>query len=171
MKTNNDLERLISRFLDDEASPAERSALRQQTARDAAAEALFEDHAALDREIRGALRRSLGRPLQTRRPQPLWQRVGQAFALGIAACLAAMLWVRPAEPARSNPHAAHEQVNSASWFGGSALPAPAPAPGDEWSSEIARPREHRWIVIPSGRAGDVLIIEMDQPPARDGRDF
>ncbi len=174
MSTNLDIERLISRFLDDEASHAERAELRRKTAQDPAAEALFEDHAALDREIHAALRRSLGRPLQTRRPQPFWQRAGQALALGIAACLAAMIWVRPADQAQKSAHPAREQVNAASWFGGNPAPTVAPTPGDEWSAEAGprpRPREHRWIVVPSGRSGDVLIIEMEQPRTHDGRDF
>lgn len=176
MNTNHDLERLISRFLDDEASAAERAALRKLARSDTSAEALFEEHAALDREIRAALRRGLGRPLHARRAQPVWRSVGRAAALGLAACLAAFMWLGPTELRPARPQNPHDRLNAASWFGGNSINAPRTAGGDEWIADAPPARAdvpaRRWIVVPSGRDGELLVIEVPPPrtPLRQ-RDF
>ena len=61
MNESAELERLISRFLDDECSADERRVLHRTLRDDPAAAALYEEYTALDREIGHAMRSALGR--------------------------------------------------------------------------------------------------------------
>ncbi|MGE0479871.1 MAG: hypothetical protein AB7Q17_05300 [Phycisphaerae bacterium] len=165
-EASEQLERLISRFLDDEASADERRALRGATRRDAAAAALLDETQTLDREIGRALRHALGRGLAIR---PLVHRWSTAARLGLvaaAACLSLLIWRPPAPPTATD----REQPRGASSWGVSGAKW-----GDVFStapSAQARPQDrardgHRdWIVIPGTRPGEYWVIERNDVQTR-----
>jgi anti-sigma factor RsiW len=163
----HDLERLISRHLDDECTPDERRALHARLRRDPHAAALFEEHSALDREIKHALRHALGHRSVRAQPGPAWKRVARAIVLAAAACLALLIWSLPAHraPTTGKKGPAH----AGSWF------AEAPAAGDTLVKSPVyseRPQirftkpETDWIVIPSDTPGEFLVIEVNRVPTR-----
>ncbi len=155
------LERLISRYLDGEATSAESAALRRQTRHDPHARALLDELTAIDGEVGGALRRAMGRgPVQRGVPrrEPLIFRI---VAVGIAASLAALLWLAPPtfRPDRRGVQAA------GSWF----EPAETRVDSVEASPEIfERPALHvhdttqHWLVVPGARPGEFLMIEVQR---------
>ena len=110
------LERLISRYLDDECTRLERRELNAKLRRDPQAAALFEEHAALDREVKHALRAALRHTPERRRPLP--PTAGDAFV--------------------ENPERFKRPVN---WVG--------------------KP-EAKWIIVPSDRPGEYLVIEVNR---------
>jgi anti-sigma factor RsiW len=158
----HELERLISRHLDGECTPRERRELNARLRRDPQAEALFEEHAALDREIKHALRTALRHRPERRRPAPLWEQAARVVIVAAAACLAVMFWFAPAhKPGVSQP----AQAGVQSWF------ASPPTAGDtfvEGPERFNRPvnwvskPEARWIVVPSDRPGEYLVIEVNR---------
>ncbi|MBI5863752.1 MAG: hypothetical protein HZB38_04445 [Planctomycetes bacterium] len=162
----NNLERLVSRYLDDECSVEERRQLRQLLRKDAEAEAFFEETAALDREIGRAMRHALGRPVVLRRQSPRWIQIGRAIALGAAACLA-WVFLNPGGSATSQRPEQGRPMR-ASWF------APPPAPADTMSDTRGydRPQvrldntESRWIVVPGERPGEFLVVEVKRVKTR-----
>ena len=158
----HDLERLISRHLDDECTPRQRRELNARVRREPAAAALFEEHRALDHEIRHALRRALGHAPSRHRPLPLWERAARVFAVAAAASLAAAFWFTPAQDASSNSRAA---AQGRSWF------ASPPSVGDtliDTPRRFNRPQirvgrpDTNWIVIPSETPGEFLVIEVNR---------
>jgi len=159
-ETHPEIERLISRFLDDECSEAERRTLKTTLRRDPAAALFLDESQDLDREMNYALRAAMGRSPLRRRAVPLWSRVGRWVGVGIAASVALVLWLSPsASPERG----VGERRHASSWF------APIPNPGDTFvdeAKEFERPRtyldgsQREWIVIPSDRRGEFLIVEV-----------
>lgn len=178
----HELERLISRFLDAEASAAERRELRTTLKRDPAAEALFEETAALDRELGRAMRRALRRQIVLHPVRRSWASLGRAGAVAAAACLAvAIWWQAPQRPISGTANPGQTQLAGSSWFAPSAaLPAEA---GDSLTAMPAaagvphqrvRTAQRDWILIPSDRPGEVLVIEVQRTQTRmkaAGRDF
>ena len=169
----HDLERLISRYLDDECTPQQRRELNARLQRDARAAALFEEHAALDREIKHVLRSALRRAPDRSAALPLWERTARVFVVAAAACLAIMFWfASPREPASPGTEAS-AQTSVQSWF------ASPPSAGDTLVERperfnrpvnwVGRPRTE-WIVVPSGKPGEYLVIEVDRIPMRSTRD-
>jgi hypothetical protein len=161
----HDIERLISRHLDDEATADERRALNAQMRRDPAAAALFEDYAELDREVKHALRSVLGH--SPMRSAPVWQRTLRVFALAAAACIAVMFWSMPGGE-RTTP-GPQGPTQASSWF------APPPAAGDtlvEYPTRFDRPQmrftrpQTDWVVIPSDTPGEFLVIQVKRVPTR-----
>lgn len=159
----HDLERLISRHLDDECTPQERRELNARLGRDPAAAALFEEHRALDHEIRHALRRAVRGSFPHQRPLPLWERATRLLAIAAAACLAATFWLAPPQDAASRQGRAAAQGHS--WF------ASPPTGGDtliETPRRFIRPQirvgrpEADWIVIPSERPGEFLVVQVNR---------
>ena len=161
----HDIERLISRHLDDEATADERRALNAQMRRDPAAAALFENCAELDREVKQALRSVLGH--SPMRAAPVWQRTLRVFVLAAAACIAVMFWSMPGgeRAMPGQPGAAR----AGSWF------APLPAAGDtmvEYPARFDRPQmrftkpQSDWVVIPSDTPGEFLVIQVKRVPTR-----
>jgi hypothetical protein len=179
-----ELERLISRFLDDEASGAERRELRAILRRDPAAEALFEETAALDRELGRALRRALRRQIVLHPARRPWAALGRAAAVAAAACLAVVVWWQA--PLRQPPSVSGfdpPRYVGSSWF---APPAPQAAPAELGDSmtvlpaaaavphQRVRSARRDWILIPGDRPGEVLVIEVQRTQTRlkaSGRDF
>lgn len=169
-EANEQLERLISRFLDDEATDDEQRRLRQQLRRNPGAQALFEETAAVDREARLALRRALGRPAApVARERWQWIRLG---GMAIAACVAAAVWF--SAPAwhtggGDGPDQAGALPGSGSWF------APLPTSGDTVRRDISAyesphlrvgKMDRKWIVVPGRRRGEYILIEVDRTRAK-----
>jgi hypothetical protein len=158
-----DLERLISRYLDGESPPRERRELNDRLRRDPRAAALFEEHSALDREVKSALRYALDRPPVAGRVLPRWERLARVVALAAAACLAAMFWLTPNRSAPGSHDRAAAQA--ASWF------APPPTFGDTLIAQperfnrpqirVDRPNTN-WILVPSDKPGEFLVIEVER---------
>lgn len=170
----NDFERLVSRYLDEECSPEERRQLESLLHRDRDAEAFFEETAALDREIGRLMRQSLGRSVVVRRPAARWRRAMRYSALAVAACAGLLLspqgwWSIFGPPAADEPGESGRQPARASWF------APPPAGGDIYGPD-ARPFERaqvrvdksdrEWIVVPSERPGEFLVVEVKRVKTR-----
>ena len=167
------LEHLISRILDEEATASERRDLNAQLRRDPAAAALFEAERALDREFKVVLHRALGHSIVHKRPRPIWERTARTLALAAAACLTLLFWSLPAE--KTTPE--NVQAAATSWFrspspGSDALttdPAalePAVTPLQDTNAD--------WIVIPSDKPGEFLVIEVNRVKTRmvvNQRDF
>jgi hypothetical protein len=165
-----DLERLISRCLDHEATRLEQRRLRTLERSDPRAAALVDDYVTLDRELGRVLRVAMGRaPLLPLR-RTVWPRFGQLAALAAAACLAVMVWISP--PQRSpRPDGRGPARASASWFAPSAA---VPHLGDEAELQPvdSRPRvrlrdtNRDWILIPGERPGEYMVIEVERVRTR-----
>jgi len=170
---SENLEHLISRYLDDEASAADRRELDAALRRDPRAQALFDESVALDRELRSALRSAARRAGSAARPGALRRRAGWSGValLGMAASLAAAFWVFPVS--RSTHEAGQSETragqsgwpvqNGGSWF------VPPPAPGDSFVPETAvaavphirvEDTQREWIVVPGRRPGEFLVVEV-----------
>ncbi len=163
------LERLISRFLDDEARADERRALRETLRQDAHAHALFEEHSALDREIGTAMRRAMRRGVRGSARRAWWLSVARNLALATAACIGAAVWMRPAAPQTPAERQRAGRTEAASWF------APPVEAGDQLRDSTARyerpavgvvaPSEN-WIVVPGERPGEFLVVEVQRVRTR-----
>jgi len=163
-----ELERLISRYLDDEATRAERRELRRLERSDPTAAALVDEYATLDREIGRALRTALGRsyPLPARHAP--WWRIGELVAVAAAACLMAMVWMNTSRV--TSPPGGNGRVQAASsWF------APPAAQADRFEplpDSYERPRQRLrdtdldWILIPGDRPGEFMVIEVNRARTR-----
>ncbi len=168
--SSSELERLISRYLDDEATPQERRELNVRMRSDPAVEALVDDYASLDRELGNALRGALGRTRVLPVGRSLWARAGSLVGLAAAACLALMVWMRPVQPAGrpADRQPVHAGVPT-SWF------APA-VPQDQTVQRVnrsferpqrrQRQTEREWILVPGERPGEYLIIEVKRVRTR-----
>jgi len=160
------LERLISRYLDEECDGIERRELQGLLRRDPQADALFEESRALDREVSRALRAALGRSHVRRRRLPFWTRLGRVGMVAAAACLALLLWVSPG--GRQRNRTADAGGSRGSWF------APPPVWGDtlEEREDFERPQvwlddsERQWIVVPSDAPGEYMVVEIKRVKTR-----
>lgn len=159
-----ELDRLISRFLDNECTSEERRALNRRMDSDAAVRCEYEDYAGVDREAGHALRLLVSRTMRPARPLARWLRIGRAAALATAACLAAVIWI----PERGSGKAGGNDASGASLFA-------APNWGDLIQAEkpiMDRPHireqdsDRRWIMIPSERPGEFLLIELNRTRTR-----
>ncbi len=159
---SHDLEHLISRYLDNECTRRERRELNAELSRDPESAALFEEHAALDREVKHALRATLRHTPVRRRPLAPWEQAARVVVVAAAACLAVMFWFAPPnEPQTPTP----AQAGVQSWF------ASPPTAGDafvERPERLNRPinwvgkPETKWIVVPSDQPGEYLVIEVNR---------
>ena len=172
------LERLISRYLDNEATPAERGVLRRTLDQDQAARALYEELSGLDIEVQRALHRVLDRPaLHASRAGWFW-RTAQTVGLAAAACLMMMLWTWPADPGRFGRSDSSRAPTQGGVFPHSS------APTTQWRPEMLdqpvevapellerpyRGRRHttrNWILIPGEDPGQVYVVEVNQIQTR-----
>jgi hypothetical protein len=164
---SDNLERLVSRYLDGECSPEERRQLKAMLRKDSAAEDFFEQTAALDREVGRAMRQSLGRTLVIRRRTPLWVRASRIAVLSAAACLAWLVLRTPDTPPISGQNGL-TQPRRASWF------APQPVAADTLAAqpEPERPQvrmdkmDRHWIVVPGDTPGEFLVVEVKRVKTR-----
>ncbi len=158
------LERLISRCLDGEASAEERRDLQRALRRNPSADALFEEYAALDREAGHAIRAAVAAPgigPVLRRPS-IWREAG----LALAACVAMLVWLQPLERPSAGGAA---DASRASWF------APPPTTTDSWTDDARSVErlgvpmadtDREWIVVPGERPGEYLVIEVNRTRTR-----
>lgn len=161
IERHENLERLVSRYLDGECSVAERRQLQALIRKDADAEAFFEETAALDREIGQAMRAAVVRPPLSPRGHSRWFRIVRVAALSAAAC-AAWLVFRPNGSLPRTHQSGDARPKMASWF------SPPPVAGDSLSenSAVERPEvllnqaNRQWIVVPGERPGEFMIVEV-----------
>ncbi len=167
--SGDQLERLISRFLDGEASPEESRVLNEELRTSPAARVLYEDLAALDREAGQVLRSALGRAHRAPQQRPRrWVTAGRIATAAAAACLAFVIWHRSDGEARDTapPHRATNQAGAmSSWF---APPAETTELVASSQPEYVRPSvrldntEREWILVPTERPGEYLMVEIDR---------
>lgn len=168
MNEPGELERLITRHLDDACGPDERRRLERLTRRDPRAEAMFEEYAALDREVGAAMRQALGRSAgkRLRGGGGGWTRWRRALSVGMAACLAGVLWLAPPEraPTARGPRQA-----------GSLFAAPPTAHDtldQRGASVFGRPQirvdvpDREWILVPGEVPGEYLVVEVNRVRSR-----
>lgn len=155
------LERLISRFLDDEATVGERRELNARVDADPAARLLFDESVDLDREAGRALRTAMNRPLHVRVGSPAWVRTWGAVALAAAAGLALMLGISvPGWQGRAGNGGANQAgfFHNPSW---SDVMKADPARFDRPRVQY-RGRQRELILIPSDRPGEFMVIELNR---------
>ncbi len=169
-QSSEQLERLISRLLDDESTPAQRRELRAMTRSSPAAQALFEEYAALDREAGCAMRQALGRTLTLRPASGPWVRFGRLIAVAAAACLAAGVWLGAPGGKSANSRGRTERASSTGWFapGQTGDQAAEPVGPSDYERPHVRLRntQRDWIVIPGSRPNEYLLIEVDRVQTR-----
>ncbi|MFO0837266.1 MAG: hypothetical protein U1D55_01975 [Phycisphaerae bacterium] len=171
MTPSERLEHLISRYIDGESTYRERRELRSRMNSDPQAASLFDEISSLDREMAWAMRRALHR---RGRFVPVWIRAGSGLGLAAAACLAAFAWLWSPAHKPQTPGREGDSRQAASWF------APPPAAGDSFEPQFVDPSSGRrsgetsgrWIVVPSDRRGEFLIVEIKharpRPPRASG---
>jgi hypothetical protein len=160
-----DLERLISRYLDDEATPAERRELEARADADPTVESLLIETAAIDREIGRAMRIAMGRtiPLTARHRKKV--RWIQAIGFAAAACIGLAVLLNPREKPSQPMHRQPAAPARASWF---APPAQQTDMVDQVDPADVRPQlrlrdtDRHWIVIPARQHGQFLLIQVDR---------
>lgn len=169
MKTPDDrIERLISRCLDGECSSAQRRELDAELRRDPDVQVLYEEHRALDHEIRNALRESLGDSRFVRLRAPLWQRTARFVAVATAACLAFLVWLSPPVGDRSTARQAPTIAGAPSWFSASPAGDVLVNPPNYFATRRVKSQSPRTrlILVPTEKRGEYLVIEVDNPPMR-----
>jgi len=169
MNRQEELELLVSRYLDDECTDAERARLDRLLRTDPAVEAFFEESLAFDRETNYALRGALGKPLLRRRRMPLRGRTLRAIPVAVAAGIGLFLLARPPAQHIGDPRDPHAPRAAASWF------APAGELGDSLAgdpSQFNRPQvrldqaDRNWVVIPGAKPGEFFVVEVTQVRSR-----
>ncbi len=165
MSEPTELERLITRALDRQASPADHRALHQQARRDPSVARLLVEYTHMDRALRSAMRSAVPRR-SAPRVIPLWHWLTQMVTVAAAAGLALLLWVRP-------PGAANLPGRDARASMFADLPVPAQ---DQFDPDTARRYERpgvrlddadgNWIVIPGQRPNEYLIVEVKRIKSR-----
>lgn len=172
MKENHELDRLITRCLDEEAAPQERRRLKRLMRRDPEVAAVVEETFALDREAGAAMRSALGRTVpfgSLHRVRPGW--FAQATWFAAAACLLLAAWVLGpnSAPVSLTGSVAQAGPAQASWF------APL-TPRDSIKQDVnpayeqpqvrVRATDRNWIIVPGDSAGEYLLIEVDRVKTR-----
>jgi hypothetical protein len=166
--TNERLEHLFSRVLDDEATPAERALCEALCREHPQVGAAFEDYRRLDEAVGDALRATLRQPQPRTYPLPVrwWTRAGKVTAVAAAACLAAFAWLHPRPPGSGPASTPLRQAAAPiSWF------APATPQKDtiepvptayERPTVRVRGVERQWIIVPGDAPGVYRIIQVDR---------
>lgn len=156
------LERLISRYLDGECSPAERRELELRISKDPQTAALFDEYAALDRQFQTVLRETVLRPSTATQPVRLGERLARIGILAVAACLAVLFWFSPPNRVATNgPTEAATRPHS--WFAAPPIAGDVlverPAFGNRPVNWLGRPRTD-WVVVPTEDPSEFLLIQM-----------
>lgn len=161
---SDELERLISRHIDGECTPAEAEYLRDLLANDRTVRARYHAARELDAVLRAAMRSALGRPARGTNAIGLQSRWVRTAALAAAAGLAALVWLHPSQRPEPGGRRTAEAAAVSSWF------APAPATPDiiepmpvtyERPALRVRGTERNWIIVPGRDAGRYLVIQVD----------
>lgn len=163
--TTNNLERVFSRYLDGECTPAERDQLESLLSQDAEVRELFEDYRDLDQQVGEALRAALGRAPRRPPARLYWVRLGKGLAVAAAASLAAITWLHSTQSTTRTPGPGSRTAQAASWFAPltPATDVVQPVPSAYTRPELrVRGTQRDWIVIPGDRPGEYLVIEVDR---------
>ncbi len=166
----DNLERLFSRELDGEATAEDRVLLEDLLRSDPRVQQRFDEYCAMDRAIGAALRTAAGQPRPVLRLQPTWRRAGRGLIVAAAACLAAIVWYRPATsvpPTANEPRQAGPTGSPARWV----VPTAA-MPRTDVGQPVPRVYEHpelklrgtqrEWILVPGDEPGTFFVIEVDR---------
>jgi hypothetical protein len=167
----SNLERLITRYIDEECSPEERKQLQEMLREDSAAAEFYDDTVGIEREFNVALRSAMGRPPVRRLRPPVWPRISRLIGFGLAAAAAILVWISPGHrgPSGQSNWRSGDKPAEASWF------APPPAVGDvldEDYGRFGRPQvklekpERNWIVVPGEKRGEFMVIEIKSSRTR-----
>lgn len=155
------IERLITRVLDGEASPAEAARLDALRQADPDVRALYDETARLDALLGSSLRAALEPPAC---PVIRFPRRGERitrYVVGtIAAAIAALAWlqpVRPPEPA--GLPLVQAGMNKPQILGDVIEPLPS---SFETPELRIRGTEREWILIPADQPGLYWVIEVDR---------
>lgn len=167
-ESDNNLERLISRVLDHEASAAEHEHLQALCNHDTEARQLYDELCGMDAEVATAMRRALGRPVRLRL-RPRRQRVWQYGIIAAAACIATLAWLQPRPQPTTNlgnqsQHQSGMLPQQNSWFVVPQAPADVLEPVPEVfvrPGTVVRGTQRHWVVIPGEKARTYMIVEMD----------
>lgn len=165
---DNNLERLISRVLDHEASAAEHEHLQALCNHDAEARQLYDELCSVDAEVATAMRRALGQPVRLRL-RPRRQRTWQYGIVAAAACIATLAWLqpRPQPTTQLGNHPQHQSgllPSAASWFATPQRPGDVLEPVPEVfvrPGTVTRGTQRHWVVIPGEKPRTYMIVEMD----------
>ncbi len=167
---NERLEHLFSRVIDNEATAAERALLESLMREHPHVRSAFDDYQRLDQSVGVALRAAAGMPVRYTIPVRVrsWTRAGQAAAVAVAACLAAVAWLHPRPPGTgpvSKPLQRAGAVAPASWFVAPPAQAdvvePVPAAFERPAVRV-RGVERRWLIVPGDEPGVYRIIQVDR---------
>ncbi|MFN0135035.1 MAG: hypothetical protein ACKVS9_02845 [Phycisphaerae bacterium] len=163
------VERLVSRFLDDEVSDEERRQLEEFLKRNRGAEPAVDEYFEIERETRTALRKTFGASVASRRRAIRWNWASRIVTGSIAACIVMLSVSRPQPAASVEPGVAAPQ--SASWFSplppmtmGDMLVEPDDA-GDRAHIHIDK-SDRNWIIVPGDAPGEFLVVEVKQTKRR-----
>jgi hypothetical protein len=163
----DEIERLISRCLDKEATAEERRRLRQLVKADPRVRELMRKTAAIDRAVGRAVCRALQPQLQPAAAK-LRIRLPQLGAFAVAAGLLLALWLVQEEP-RGGARLAGPAQARASWFAPPIAPADRIAPvdpADERPQVQVRDTQRDWIIVPGREPGEYLLIAIDRVRTR-----
>lgn len=162
------VERLVSRFLDDEVSDEERRQLEDFLKRNRSAEPAVDEYFEIERETRSALRRTFGATSAARRRAIRWSWASRIVTGSIAACIVILSVSRPQQPiATDDSTGAADHVPS--WF------APPPSFGDMLVESVDMANgpqiqidksDRNWIVVPGDAQGEFLVVEVKQTKRR-----
>ncbi len=161
---DENLERLISRFLDREDTAADRRALNARVDADSTAQALLDEQVALDNEVRRALRQAMRRSYPTRvATGSVWNRIGRSAALAAAACLVILIWFSPGRqpvgPANGDKTRKASLFATPSWHN----LMQQERPPIERPHVQQRNLKRDWLVIPGRRPNQgIVVIEVNR---------
>lgn len=165
------LEHLITRCLDEEATPQEQALLRGVQRSNREARRLIEDTRELDQELRETLRRAMGMPTPARPHRWRAFELARGLIIAAAACLATFAWMQPklTEPGRGDRRT--QQAGAlTSWFAAPPVAAAdtvVPVPEQYERPELpVRQTAREWIVIPSEQPGRYFVIEVEHVQTR-----
>lgn len=172
------LEHLFSRYIDGECTAEERALVERLRRENPEVRVAFDRYAALDAMVCDVLcEQAHGAPLPVR-PRKRWSVFGKGLGVAAAACVAAGLWLQPADVSSTPPRPPsaipqHARAgHTPSWF----LPASHETGPDLVEADVPRAFERPelrvrgtqrgWLVIPGDEPGTFLVIEVDRVQTR-----
>lgn len=156
-----DIERLISRVLDGEASSEEAAQLAALRKADANVRALYDETARLDALVGASLREALDPSAsQVIRFPRHRERIARYVVGTIAAAIAALAWLQPFRaPTPSGTPVVQAGMNTSQVLGDVIEPLPS---SYETPELRIRGTEREWILIPADQPGLYWVIEADR---------
>ena len=155
------LERLITRELDGECTPAEARALQRALDSDPAARDLFDELSLVDREVGAAMRAALAPETVVVSRTAWWRRAAQLTGLAAAACLLGLMLLGQPRVGESGAVQAGHGGEFVQWRN---PVVDGPAQVDPAMLDLLhtgqRHTARNLIVIPGGRPGEYLVLEV-----------